>query len=163
MVEGRCVYGFSVGYQYNDAKSLCESEGTQLVTLQSEQKQEAVWTALGSNFGQHWMGLIKTDGAWQWQENGVLIDVTSTRWENVQSSNNVAYTMSSQDRYLWKMTNTDSWYKPVCEDVSDTSSSAISVSDTETSTVASTTATPGKCTTLSYICLHPVTIRPNSK
>ncbi|XP_050415738.1 uncharacterized protein LOC126829694 isoform X2 [Patella vulgata] len=233
MVEGRCMYGFSVGYPYNAARILCESEGTQLVTLQSDAKQEAVWTALNGacnkwtewydrdnvsgtgdletltilreenpgqiceqplaidaqlldgrpytasgeivtispttglicknkdqidgicddyrvrfccdpsfNFDQHWMGLKKRRGIWQWNEDGVLIDVTSTRWENVQGSNNVAYTMSSQGIYLWKMTNTDSRYKPVCEEISDTSSSAIPVSHTETSTVAAPTTTP---------------------
>ncbi|PVD36837.1 hypothetical protein C0Q70_03827 [Pomacea canaliculata] len=84
-VGNTCYYGFSSTEYWDNAQTRCESQGTHLVHLQTITKQRDVYAALGSDFTQHWMGLVYLNSEWKWYTNtqntvSAMNDV-DTRWE----------------------------------------------------------------------------------
>ncbi|ESP01808.1 hypothetical protein LOTGIDRAFT_172361 [Lottia gigantea] len=156
MVEGRCVYGFRNSKQFDTAKAVCDSQGTQLIVLKTEDKQKAAWNALGSDFSQHWMGLKKKDNIWQWKDSGTWIPVTSPRWE-YEDEGHCGYTMSSDNRFLWKTASSDAWYRPVCEELTESTPADSATATTTPADPSTTSTTPADPSTTSTTPADPST------
>ncbi|XP_046554218.1 integumentary mucin C.1-like [Haliotis rubra] len=153
IVGGVCYYGFNNNVQYATAEALCLSESTQLPDFQVEATQESVYAALGSQYGQHWLGLKKVIGVWKWWDvvTGTGTDMTSPRWEG-GSSGECAYSQTSNMGGKWKAVPLTAWYRVVCQEAgvpatTVESSIATIVLPTTTTVPATTTSVPATTAT----------------
>ncbi|XP_071095094.1 uncharacterized protein [Haliotis cracherodii] len=142
-VDGVCYYGFINNFQYSDAETLCSREWTKLPNFQNEATQEAVYAALGSQYGQHWLGLKKVSGTWQWWDPVSLTGaaMTSPRWEGGDSGD-CAYSMTSNMGGMWKATSLTSAYNTVCQEAGVPATASESTTTTSAAVPTTSEAAP---------------------
>uniref|UniRef100_A0A1A7X271 C-type lectin domain-containing protein n=2 Tax=Iconisemion striatum TaxID=60296 RepID=A0A1A7X271_9TELE len=86
-INSRCYFLSTETKAWEESRQKCQSVGADLVVINNEQEQNALYRMNGNQYLLFWIGLHNTDGTLKWVDGSELND---TFWQNGQPSSDVA-------------------------------------------------------------------------
>uniref|UniRef100_A0A3Q3BD85 CD209 antigen-like protein E n=1 Tax=Kryptolebias marmoratus TaxID=37003 RepID=A0A3Q3BD85_KRYMA len=83
-INSKCYFLSTESKRWNDGRKQCQSQGADLVVIDNEQEQNAIYRMDGSQYLFFWIGLRRKDGAFKWVDGSEL---KTTFWQNGQPDN----------------------------------------------------------------------------